>query len=431
MPGHSFGALGRRLGRTLLAAVATLVLAAPPGRAGPPDAAPGATVDELLALARRVNPDLAAARLDADAALARAAAAGALDDPLFKVEFQDVDRRRGSVLPGKIGSVFYRVEQDFPLWGKRDLRREVGAAEALNARERGRAVAAELAARVKIAFAQHYEATDAIRINTELDGLLRTVSAAAQIRAAQALGSQPEILQAEAERTRLAVERSGLERDQATARVRINGLLDRPAEAPLASPRALRPLPPLASQPLSAVVARMEASNPELAAESATRAAAAGERRLADKAWYPDVTLGASVVDRSGTVTGYEAMVGVRVPLQWGVKEAMQREAGAKYGAADARVRGIAAKARSDLAQAWEGLQAAQRTEQLIGRRLLPQSEAAWRSVLAEYQAGRSEFALLLEAERRLQQARLDLLRARAEQQVMLAEIERIVGEEP
>jgi outer membrane protein, heavy metal efflux system len=417
-----------RHARCLMTAVAAAVLLSAAAHAAPPDIVPGATVESLLTLARQMNPDLAAARLQADAASARAAAAGALDDPLFKTEFQDIDRSKGSLLPGRIGSVFYRIEQDFPLWGKRELRREVGAAEALNARERGRAVAAELAARVKTAFAQRYEAIEALRINTDLDGLLRLLSAAAQIRAAQSLGNQTEILNAEAERTRIQVERNGLERDQAVARARLNGLLDRRADAPLAAPRALRPL---AVQPLVALLERMEANNPEIAAERATRLAAAGERRLADKAWYPDVTLGASVADRSGTVSGYEAMVGVRIPLQWGVKEAMQRDAGARYNAAEARVRGIAAKARTDLATAWETMQAAARTEQLLDRRLLPQTEAAWRSSLAGYQAGRGEFALLLEAERRLQQTRIDLLRARVEADVMAAEIERIVGEQP
>lgn len=411
--------------------LALAVVVTAPGMAATPAVVPGATVDEVLALARNVNPDLAVARLEADAAGARASAAGALDDPLVKIELQDVDRRRGSVLPRRVGSIFYRVEQDFPLWGKRDLRRDVGAAEALGARERSRLVGTELAGRVKIAFAQYYQASAALRINTELDGLLRAVSAAAQIRAAQPLGGQLEVLQAEAERTRLAVERNELERDRRVARARLNGLLDRPADAPLADPRALRPVPPAARQPVDALVARMEAANPELAAERAMRSAAAGERRLVDKGWYPDVTIGVSVADRGGAFTGYEAMIGVRVPLQWGVKEAQQREAVAKYGAADARLRGAAARARSDLGQAWEGLQAALRTEQMLARRLVPQTEAAWSTGLAAYQAGRAEFALLLEAERRLQQARIDLLRSRTEQQVMVAEIERIVGEEP
>ncbi len=421
-------AAGQGFARGLIASAAVMLLAAAPGWAA---TAPGATLEELLSLARNVNPDLAVARLEADAAGARAAAAGGLDDPLVKMELQDINRRRGSLVPGKVGAIFYRVEQDFPLWGKRDLKREIGAAEALGVRERSRMVAAELAGRVKIAFAQHYQAGAALRINTELDGLLQAVTAAAQIRAAQSLGGQLEILQAEAERTRLAIERNELERDRGVARARLNGLLDRAAEAPLAEPLGLRPVPASVVQPIEALVARMEAANPELAAERAMRSAAGGARRLADQAWYPDVTIGASVANRGGAFTGYEAMVGARIPLQWGVKEAQQREAAAKYGAAEARLRGAAARARSDLSQASSGLQASLRTEKMLTSRLLPQTEAAWRAGLTAYQAGRAEFALLLEAERRLQQARLDLLRSRTEQQVMIAEIERIMGEEP
>ncbi len=409
-------------------ALLAIALLCGPARAETP---PGTALAELLSLGQQVSPELAVARLEADAAAARAAAAGALDDPLVKLELQDLDRRRGSLLPGKVGAVFYRVEQDFPLWGKRDLLRAVGAAEADSARERGRMVANELAARLRLGFAQHVLAAESLRVNATLDELLRTVAAAAQIRAAQMLGGQTDILVAEIERTRLAVERSGLERDRASAIARLNALLDRPAGAALATPRAFPPLPALAGLSLDALVARMEAANPELAAERAMRSAADGERKLADRAWYPDVTIGASVVDRGGTVTGYEAMVGVRLPLQWGVREARQREAGAKYRASDERIRGVIAKARGELAQAWEGLQAAVRNEQLLARRLLPQSEAAWQSGLAAYQAGRGEFAMLLEAARRLQQARLDLLGVRAEQQAMAAEIERIVGEAP
>jgi outer membrane protein, heavy metal efflux system len=214
MLGHPFRTTGRGITCTLIVGVVAASLVVASGHAGPPAGPPGATVEELLALARQVNPDLAAARLEADAAGARAAAAGALDDPLFKVELWGIDRQRGGVLPSKLGGpVYYRIEQDFPLWGKRGLRHDVGIAESLNARERGRMIATELAARVKIAFAQLYRASEALRINTELDGLLRAISDAAQIRAGQTLGSQPEILQAEVERTRLAVDRSSLERD--------------------------------------------------------------------------------------------------------------------------------------------------------------------------------------------------------------------------
>jgi len=416
---------GRARYRVLAAGWLALAASAAPTLADPP----GRSVEELLILARGVSPDLAAARLEADAMAARASAAGALDDPTVRLETQDIDRRRGGILPSRAGALFYRIEQDFPLWGKRDLRRQIGVADAASAQARARMAGAELASRIKIAFAQHYQAHESLRINAVIGGLLRDMEAAARVRAEQSLGSQPEILQAEAERSELAMQRSDLQRDSALARARLNALLDRPVDAALAPPAGPRRL--TAFPPLPALVDRMEAANPELAAERAVRAGAAGERKMADKAWYPDVTLGASVVDRSGTVTGYETMIGVRIPLQWGVKEAAQREAGARYNAADARIRAVSARARGELAAAWEGLQAAIRTERIISHDLLPQADAAWRSILAGYQSGRGEFAMLLQAQRRLQQARLDLLRSQVEQQVMAAEIEKLLGDEP
>ena len=61
---------------------------------------------------------------------------------------------------------------------------------------------------------------------------------------------------------------------------------------------------------------------------------------------------------------------------------------------------------------------------------MLPQSELSFRSALAAYESGKVDFATLLDAQRQIRKARLDQLRAQAEAQMRLAEIERIVGEE-
>ena len=72
--------------RTFLAAgIATgiLLLSAESGSSAEP--APGATVDDLLARVRRFNPELAAAALVREAAVAKIYPAGALDDPMISL----------------------------------------------------------------------------------------------------------------------------------------------------------------------------------------------------------------------------------------------------------------------------------------------------------------------------------------------------------
>src|SRR4051794_34678966 len=122
------------LGRALAAGLAASVLTVPAARATAPgadDGQPlGATVDGLLAAARRLSPDLAAGALDAAAAAARVEAAGDLDDPTLRGtsgEDRDEHGRR-------LNKMHYGVEQEFPLWGKRELRRRVAEAEADGAR---------------------------------------------------------------------------------------------------------------------------------------------------------------------------------------------------------------------------------------------------------------------------------------------------------
>src|SRR5262249_9839749 len=72
--------------RTLLAAsiaAGLLILSPEPGSSAEP--LPGATVEDLLARVRKFNPELAAAALDREAAVAKIYPAGALDDPMVNL----------------------------------------------------------------------------------------------------------------------------------------------------------------------------------------------------------------------------------------------------------------------------------------------------------------------------------------------------------
>ena len=61
---------------------------------------------------------------------------------------------------------------------------------------------------------------------------------------------------------------------------------------------------------------------------------------------------------------------------------------------------------------------------------LLPQAELTFKAALTGYETGKVDFATLLDAQRQIRQAKLNQIKSRAEAQVRLAEIERILGEE-
>src|SRR5437667_8871506 len=145
----------QRTARRAMIGITVAVLFAPMSlHAGTaPSGQPGATVEELLALVKRFNPELASAALESEAEVAKIGSAGALDDPMV-----NLTRDQG------FRQTVLSVSQDFPLWGKRELRTHVAESNAQAVRGREGSVARELEERVKVAFAQYYQAHNALRV---------------------------------------------------------------------------------------------------------------------------------------------------------------------------------------------------------------------------------------------------------------------------
>jgi outer membrane protein TolC len=397
---------------------------------GANSATPGATVDELLLLARQMNPEVAATALDTEAALARADAAGRLPDPSFQTEFKDIDRERQNALPEKLGRVEYRIQQEFPLWGKLGLQKGVARARAGAVREDQRATELEIAARIKTVFAAYYAAFENWRLTKDLFGPVATLADVTQSRYAQGLGEQEDAIRAEVEKTRLRTELVRFEADQRQTAAQLNALVDRHEDAPLATPQALRPLPD-ATLGIADLLERARIDNPTVGAAQSQISAAEGDQALVRKSWYPDVTLGVTFqqfVDEDRRSPGYEAMIGTTIPLQWGLREAWEREAAANLAAARRRRDAADARVRGDLADAFYALQGLRRVGTLLKDVQLPETRLALQTALRGYEQGRSTLNTVLDTEQRVFETMLRLLAVQVEQQARLAEIERLIG---
>ena len=387
----------------------------------------GATVDDLLARARQLSPDLAAAALDTEAAVSRIEAAGALSDPTVRLMSDEVDRTSG----GRINKFYYSIEQEFPGWGKRDLRRSIASAEADQVRSREKTVALELEARVKIAFVQYFLAYQSIGVTERIHGVFHSHAQLASARVAQGLGKVQDVLQAELEKTRLLAEVARLQGDRSTAIAQINALLARPRGEPLADPIALTAVPPVENLNNENLLERARQANPMIAMSAAEIAAARDGRRLADKGWYPDVTVSVGGIDRDNGPPGYTAAIGLKVPLQWGVRDAQIREAAAKAAAADSRRQAAVLRLQGEIEEALAGLRAARQVEGILAGKLLPQAELTYRAALASYERGAGELSNVFELEHQRRRIQLDILKAQVEQRKSLAALERALGGSP
>lgn len=430
--GHSAKTRALAAGRQL--AVLAVMLAAGVGvPALADDALPGRDVQSLLAFAREHNPEYAGLRYEADAAAERVTVAGALPDPKLRTELMDLTRggqQPASLSPSRVGSTRYTLMQELPWFGKRDLKREIAELEAEGAQGRAFGGWADIAARIKTAYAQRYYLRQSERLTQEILDLMRRLEKVAQIRYASGLAAQQDVIRAQLEQSALRGELIALDSEQRQLQSRLNALLGRPAPAALADPAQVRALPDPARLDFSALEEKLRTRNPQLLAEASRVKAADKSRELAYKNRYPDFTIGFVPNQVQNAVRQWDLMVELNIPLQQSSRRAQEREAEAALAAAQSRQSATATQVLSGLGESLAALDAARRNDDLLANSLLPQAEASFRSALAAYENGKVDFATLLDAQRQIRQARQQRIRAQAEGQARLAEVERLLGED-
>jgi outer membrane protein, heavy metal efflux system len=418
--------------RSLLTQVAwgaAMLLAAPAVVAQSTGTSLGRDLRGVLEFLEARNPELRSMSLDVDAARLRPGVAGALPDPMFQIELRDVPLRDPTLSPAVAGSTRYLVRQTFPLGDKRTLRRGVAEAEIGVADARRLATLTELRTRAKVAYAQYFYAAQVQQITRSVLELIGQLEQVARSRYGTGLVPQQDVIRAQTEVTAMRSELVMLASTERQAVARLNGLLARPATAPLAQPEGGRPIPPRALDLDYLSRAALE-RNPQLAVQSAQLSGAERSIDLVRANRWPDLSIGVATIQRGSRLMDYELMVEINIPWQRDVLRASETEAATMRSAVQARRDAAAAQLAGELGENWAALAAISEQAQILGSTLLPQSELTFESALSGYQNGRVDFGTLLDAERQIRNTRLDLLRLELEQQMRLAELERIVGED-
>jgi outer membrane protein TolC len=381
-------------------------------------AEPKSELADLLATARRMNPDVAAATLDADAARERIGYAGAWDDPKIKIELTSPRDDFGS-----LAQETYQIRQMLPLWGQTALKREIADWEARKATASARDVETQVAYRVKVAYAEYHSAHLALDETRKLVATFDRLSDIARARYAENAASLADVTGAQSEAGSLRADVARLAAEKETAAARLNRLLGRGADAPLAARPSPRAIPPLKTIRAADLVARANAGSPQARMGLA-------EQRLAERNFLPGVELGLGAMRQNDRFDSVEVMVEFSVPLQWDAKRAEQREAAAKAAAARVRLDALRLDNDADIRSAISELGALGTRRKTIAGTTLPQARIALSSSTKAYALGKADFPTVLAAEQALRRALVDNIEATFKEQLALAEIERIVGED-
>ena len=288
----------------------------------------------------------------------------------------------------------------------------------------------DISAKIKIAYAQLYFVQRNEQLTREVLKLMQQLEKVASARYSSGSGNQQDVIRAQTEQTAMRNELVAINNDRRQAQARLNSILSRPSQAPLATPDALRTIPPPEKVSLAALDDQVRRQNPQLSLDDTRVRSSEKNRELAYKNRYPDVTVGVLQNQYQNAFNQWGVMLELNIPIQQDARRSREREAEAMVSAAQARRTATANQILSNLAETLSALDAARETDRLVTGSLLPQAQATYDSALEGYKNGKVDFATLLEAQRQIRVARLNQLKAKTDSQVRLAELERILGED-
>jgi outer membrane protein TolC len=320
--------------------------------------------------------------------------------------------------------------QSLPWYGKSALQRGVAGAQVSQAQSQTAASWAELSSRIKTTYAMNYFLLASERLTDKTRSLLANLEEIVSARYANGLASQQEVIQVQIESSTLQTELISLQNERHHAHAQLNTLLARPVNAVLEDANQFRALPPVAKLDEAVLLDTLHQHNPQLQLAAAALNGAEKNHDLAQLSRYPGITLGVASTQSGNAIKSWDLMLEFNLPLQQATRHSQIGEAEALRAAATARQQMVVNQLESALLENVSALTAARRTEELITRRVLPQSEMAFQATLSSYQQGKASFAQLMAAQRQIFQGQQQQLKAQFDAQLRLAELEKILGEE-
>jgi outer membrane protein TolC len=396
-------------------------------------------LDNYILAALTESAELKSAFADYQAALQRNPQVSALPDPMLSYGYfiKEVQTRVGPQQQ-RVG-----LSQPIPWFGKLSLKGEIADLEAQAMYYRflsikNRLVHSVVSSYLELAYLKR--ATQITDANLEL--LKRWEQVAAQRYRSQT-GTQADLIKVQVELGKLEDKLRGLNDLRLPLLAKFNGILNRTTSEEVVLPSDL--LSQLASITTSSLDLDnqnelenfIKRANPELLAIQSFIKAKEQGIKLANKSFYPDFSLGADYIavgsrEQASSESGDDALVAmlsVTLPLNRDKYRAEVSEAESKKLATKQMLRSKEFALRSELAQTIFNIKDSERRVKLYRDTLVPKADQSLESSYTAFEAGKSSFLDLLDAERVSLDFQLSLARALADSVISKTALSSLLGE--
>jgi outer membrane protein TolC len=393
-----------------------------PAHGQDPDSLPDPLrLEDVLQIARDRRGEIVAARARERAAFERPSIVSALEDPMI---LPSIDH-----LPFRLHGVDYSVtvEQRFPLSGIRGNRRRAAEADAERFRAEAGRVGLDVALEAAVSFLMLQERRQIAGILEEQSELARQFVDAALARYSAGRGTQPDVLRAEIEVSRLDGALRAIDAEVRAAEAMLNTSLGRAAD--LAVPALESPT--LLDVPPSTEAVRNSARErrPELKAGEAEVVRAQAEVSVMKSMYSPMamVRTGPSYTMTDGA--GWMVMMGISVPLWRGRLRAGVAEAEAMVDMAQADLTAMRLMVEGDAVASREQARASRERFLALRDEVVPRARQAIEPTIAGFAAGELPLVSVIEVAQTLWSAEADLVSAELALGLSWARLRRAMGD--
>jgi cobalt-zinc-cadmium efflux system outer membrane protein len=396
-----------------------------PAAAQVPAAPPPAAVDEFVRFAVERNPRLARAAIAIDAAQGRYVQAGLYPNPDLAVNWDEIGDRSS---PDRLGILTApRISQTIVTGGKLSLAQAVAAREIDQATLDLIAERYGVIASVRAAFFQALAAQERVAILRELVKLAdESVAQGKTLLEAQRI-ARLDLLEIEAQGERFRAEADATAKELPGLYARLAATAGDAALPVAAVSGSLDDLPAYDLDPVRAAVL---ATHPEVrSARVAVERAQAAVRR-AEAEPIPDVTVYGAYI-RQFQNRSHDGAVGVSLPVPlWNRNQGNIRAARAEFGMAVQNVGRVENDLAARVAAAFQTYSSARGRAERYRQQVVPRAVEARRLALEAFRGGQFDYLRVLQAQRTVAEAKLELNRSLAEAWRAAAELSGLLLEE-
>ena len=392
--------------------------------------APGAPaqllLDDVIVEALEHNPEIAAMARNFDVMTARVPQAKAWPEPMLEVgsmgNIVPFDVQNGDPSSGRIVTVTQEI-----MWpGKLALMGKMAGSEAEAewwAFEQSRRM---VVADVKSVYFDLAYLAKAIETVTKNRLLMERVTKIAEARYSVGKGMQQDLLKAQLEVTRMTEMLTMLEQRQASAAARLNMLMYRDPDSPLSVPTDIvrRPIDFTLD-----LLNEMAQASPILKQQKSRIDKEQYALRLAEKQFYPDMSVAYTYVNRPGMPEMHGVMFGVKLPLYfWQKQRPAVAEASSAMAAERKRLESAQALLFFKIKDAYLMALTSEKLADLYASATIPQATLTLESGIAAYESGGIDFLMLLDDLKTLFTYELGYYEQLANFEKAVAMIEPLVG---